>query len=108
MRIRNLLNVFLAVFSIVSPIGNIRARFNLNKGLAANGNLLENPEDFWCPRHWKFIVDSQCDIKTAIDPMVAVMGVGQALNIKYDYELSDPIKGACEMIPKDILDGIFE
>jgi hypothetical protein len=86
----------------------IRSWFNVKVGKSANGSQLLNPGGFWCSRHWGQIVRSQSDLKYAIDPTVAAIGVGQALNIKYDHKLEGPLQNACDMLPKEILDGILE
>lgn len=85
---------------------SIRARFKPDS--AANGTLLVNIGEFWCPRHWAAIVESQKNIETAIDPAIAVMGVGRALEIRYNHELDGPVKHACEKIPSEILIGILD
>ena len=85
-------------------------RFWLGKAdYSANGCLLVNPGNFWCDKCWSKIVASQSNIETAIDPAIAAMGVGRALEWRYARDsMEGPLERACEMLPPAILAGILE
>lgn len=53
------------------------------------------------------IEDSQFE-EYPIDPFVAAMGLAAGLYLRYGDELEGPLTQACEMVPKEILQGIFE
>ena len=103
---RTLISRFFAIFRLIWA--KILLKVRKNRGMSANGQLLYNVSNFWCPVHWKMILESQNDVRSAIDPNVAVMGVGRALDIKYDHELEGPLTNACEMLPREILEGILD
>jgi hypothetical protein len=68
---------------------------------------LTNIGDFWCLKHFNMILESQ---KTydPIDYHIATMGVGRFITLSNDYEIEGPLKNACERVPKEVLEGIFE
>lgn len=68
---------------------------------------LVNIGDFWCDRHFKIILDSQ---KTSdpIDYYIATMGVGRFITLTTDHEPEGPLKHACDRIPQEVMEGIFE
>lgn len=68
---------------------------------------LVNIGDFWCEKHFNYIVASQAT-NNPIDYHIATMGVGRFINLYNDYEVDGPLRNACERIPKEVLEGIFE
>lgn len=68
---------------------------------------LVNIGNFWCERHFNIILESQTTDEP-IDYYVATMGVGRYITLVTDHETEGPLTCACEMVPAEILDGIFE
>lgn len=68
---------------------------------------LINIGNFWCPKHFNAILESQAT-DDPIDYHIATMGVGRFINLSTDYEEEGPLQNACERIPPEVLDGIFE